>query len=255
MTCREMEGVIITSGHESEVAEHVAECERCRRLVWTFGENRQFSPPSSEQMKRIEAVMLGNLIPVQPLASPRALFSAFALVFLAIVAAGSSLLGTDGWRVLNIFQKIVVFLPMAAGAGLLALSLVRLMAPGSKHAVSPARSSIGVLLSLALVIATVFPSQGESGFVPAGLRCLRTGLACAVPAGVLFWSLVRRGAILSPGLTGAIAGGLAGLVGMTVLEVRCPILSGYHILVWHCGVALLAMPGGLALAACRNRQA
>ena len=61
MTCREMEGVIITSGHESEVAEHIAECERCRRLVWTFGENRQFSPPSSEQMKRIEAVMLGNL--------------------------------------------------------------------------------------------------------------------------------------------------------------------------------------------------
>ncbi len=155
---------------------------------------------------------------------------------------------------LNIFQKIVVFLPMAAGAGLLALSLVRLMAPGSKHAVSPARSSIGVLLSLALVIATVFPSQGESGFVPAGLRCLRTGLACAVPAAVLFWSLLRRGAILSPGLTGTIAGGLAGLVGLMVLEVRCPNLGLYHILVWHWGLTLLAMLGGLALGGLWNRR-
>ena len=62
------------------------------------------------------------------------------------------------------------------------------------------------------------------------------------------------GAILSPGLTGAVAGGLAGVIGLMVLEVRCPNLSGYHILVWHWGVALLAMLGGLTLGRLSNRR-
>jgi hypothetical protein len=159
---------------------------------------------------------------------------------LAVVAMGSLLLGTDGWRALSIFQRIAVFSPLAVCAGLLALSLVRLMAPGGKHVISPTRLSIG-FLPLALIIATVFHSRQESGFVAAGLICLRTGLSCAVPAAALFWLLLRRGAILYPGLTGAVAGGLAGLVGLMVLEVRCPNLSGYHILVWHWGVAFLAL--------------
>jgi len=254
MTCRDMEEVIITSALAPGAAEHIAGCERCRHLVWVFDESRQALPPSPDQMKRIEAAILRSLTPVQPLASPHAFFSAFALVFLAVVAMGSLLLGTDGWRALSIFQRIAVFSPLAACAGLLALSLVRLMAPGSKHVISPTRLSIGFLPLLALIIATVFHSQEESGFVATGLVCLRTGLSCATPAAVLFWLLLRRGAILSPGLTGAVAGGLAGLVGLMVLEVRCPNLSGYHILVWHWGVALLALLGGLALCRLSNRR-
>ncbi len=40
-----------------------------------------------------------------------------------------------------------------------------------------------------------------------------------------------------------------------VLEVRCPNLSGYHILLWHCGVALLAILGGLLLGRLSNELA
>jgi hypothetical protein len=40
-----------------------------------------------------------------------------------------------------------------------------------------------------------------------------------------------------------------------VLEVRCPNLSSYHILVWHWGVALLAMFGGLAFGRSLSRRA
>jgi hypothetical protein len=254
MTCREMEEVIITSTLAPDAAEHVAECEHCRHLVWLFGESSQASPPSADQMKRIEAAILRGLTPVQPLASQRALFFAFALVFLAVVAGGSLLLGTDGWRALSVLQRIAVFAPAAACAGLLALSLVRLMAPGSRLVISSTRSSIGVLPLLALIIVIVFQSREESGFVSAGLTCLRTGLTCAVPGAVLFWLLLRRGAILSPGLTGTIAGGLAGLVGLMVLEVRCPNLNLYHILAWHWGAALVAMLGGLALGRLSNRM-
>jgi hypothetical protein len=69
--------------------------------------------------------------------------------------------------------------------------LVRLMAREAKHVISPTRLSIGFLPLLALIIATVFHSQEESGFVAAGLMCPRTGLSGAVPAAVLFWLLLR----------------------------------------------------------------
>jgi hypothetical protein len=88
-----------------------------------------------------------------------------------------------------------------------------------------------VLLLPVLVFEAIFHRQQQSGFVPTGLMCLRTGLARAVPAAVLLWLLLRRGAILSPGQTGATAGGLAGLVGLMALEIRCPNLDSYHILV------------------------
>src|SRR5271154_5876146 len=39
------------------------------------------------------------------------------------------------------------------------------------------------------------------------------------PASVLFWVLLIRGAVLYPKLTGAAAGGFAGLIGVSVLEV------------------------------------
>jgi hypothetical protein len=249
MTCREMEGIVVSYPTASEVApeaaEHIAECERCRLLVRAFDERRQASIPSTDRMKHIEAVILRNLTPVQPLAPASVFFTALALAFLAAVTVG--LLGSNGWRGLSILQRIAVFTPLAAGTGTLALALVRLMVPGSKHVLSPVLLSIGVLIVLVVDIAIVFHPQQESDFVPIGLQCLKTGLACAVPAAVLFWLLLRRGAILSPGLTGATAGGLAGLVGLVVLQVRCPNVNADRILVWHLGAALLSVVSGFAL--------
>jgi hypothetical protein len=259
MTCHEIDGVIISYSTTREIApeaaEHISQCENCRRLVWIVGESRAVSSPPSDQTKRITAAMIGNLNPVRPLAPARVFIFAFALAYLTAVALGSWLSGANGWRVLSTFQKGAIFAPLAVCAGLLAWTLVRLMVPGSKHIIPPVLSSIGVLLLLVLVIATVFHRQQESGFVSPGLQCLKTGAAFAVPAAVLFWLLLRRGAILSPGLTGATAGGLAGLVGLSVLEVRCPNLSSYHILVWHWGVALLATLGGFALGRLLSRRA
>src|SRR5260370_7287792 len=82
-----------------------------------------------------------------------------------------------------------------------------------------------------------------------GLMVIRNGLEYSVPTALLFWMLLRRGAILFPKLIGAAAGGFAGLIGLSVLEINCSNLNVYHILVWHWGVILVNLLAGAALCA------
>jgi hypothetical protein len=53
--------------------------------------------------------------------------------------------------------------------------------------------------------------------------------------------VLRRAAALSPALMGATAGGLAGLLGLLVLEIHCPNHNLYHILVWHLSVTAVCV--------------
>jgi hypothetical protein len=48
-------------------------------------------------------------------------------------------------------------------------------------------------------------------------------------------------------VTGAATGLLAGLVGASVLEIHCPNLDAWHILLSHLGVAALCSMAGLTL--------
>ena len=79
--------------------------------------------------------------------------------------------------------------------------------------------------------------------------CMKSGLTYAIPAAFLFWLLVRKGAILYPKLIGAMAGALAGLIGLSVLEINCSNLNVFHILVWHWGVVLISSAAGALLGA------
>jgi hypothetical protein len=78
---------------------------------------------------------------------------------------------------------------------------------------------------------------------------MKNGLTYSVPAALLFWLLLRRGAILCPKIIGAAAGGLAGLIGLSVLEVNCPNLNIFHVLVWHWGVVLISSLAGALIGA------
>ncbi len=256
MTCREMDCIITSSspssGFPPEAFEHIAECNCCRLLAGILDENCPSSLPSGTQIERMAAMLSRDLAPVQPLAGAGVFLAGLALVFLVSVALGTWLLGTNGWRQLGPVQKIAVLVPQSACAGLLALSLVRLMVPGSKHPISPMLLPVGVLSLLVVSILVSFSSHPESRFFANGIGCMQTGLAYAVPTAAAFWLLLRCGAILSPGLTGASAGGLAALAGMVVLDMRCPNSNAYHILIWHVGVALVAMAGGFAVGRLSN---
>ena len=80
-----------------------------------------------------------------------------------------------------------------------------------------------------------------------GIACIRNGLVNSIPALFGFWLLLRRGAILHAKLVGAAAGMLGGLAGLTVLELSCPNVNVFHILVWHCGGVLISSVGGALL--------
>lgn len=251
MTCRDIEGLIISyaSGAATppEVAAHIAGCESCRRLARALAEAPPLSPPPADQLRRIEAGILADLKPVKPLPPAGVLWFALLSILAVVVAIGGVALGAAGWRALSVLQRLAVFTALAAAAGLLAFSAGRQIVPGSRLLVSPYLSVIAVLAVIAGICTSLFYPHPESTFVSTGLVCLRIGLECAIPTALMLWLLLRRGAILNPMLTGATAGALAGLSGLTVLEVFCPNLNKYHIVVWHLGAALASAAAGLAV--------
>jgi hypothetical protein len=257
VTCHNIDGVISShsgdSGLPPEAAEHVAGCDRCRRLMRLLDEGPDIPAPSASQLKQIQSAMIDNLKPVRPLAPSGVFLLALAVVFLAVVAAGPLLLGMNGWRVLSTGQKIAVLAALATGAVPLAQSMVGQMAPGSKSIITRVMSPAGILLSELLVLAAVFQPQQESAFVSNGLTCMKIGLMYSMTTAFLVWILLRRGGVQYPKLMGAAAGGFTGLVGLSVLEIICPNLNEHHILVWHWGVTLLSSLGGASLGATIDR--
>jgi hypothetical protein len=204
---------------------------------------------SQSLLRRINAGILEDLRPVRPLVPFRILLCGWVIIFLSVVAVGALLLGVNGWGALSLTQRVVVFSTLAVSAVLLAISMIRQMVPGSKHILAPAVLLVSILVGLMMVIAATFRSQQEPAFLASGMMCMKNGLMYSIPAAFLFWLILRRGALLYPKLIGAVAGGLAGLAGLSVLEINCPNLNVLHILVWHTGVMVTGSVGGVVLGA------
>jgi hypothetical protein len=96
-----------------------------------------------------------------------------------------------------------------------------------------------VLLGL---FALLFHDYRVEHFVPAGLACLLTGLACAAPAVLLGLWLLRRGWAVNPVAAGLVAGEPAGLAGVTLLELHCTNFEALHMIVWH--ILVVPVTGG-----------
>jgi hypothetical protein len=253
VTCRDMDDVISSRSGDSllepQPAEHLIHCEQCRGLTRLLDKAGDGLCASESLLRRIQSGILKDLKPIRPLAPSRTLLLRCAIIFLCVVGVGALVLGMNGWGALSLAQRIVVFLTLAASAVPLAISLVRQMVPGSKQAFAPAVLFVLILIVLMIVIATTFRSQRESAFVTGGLMCMKNGLTFSVPAALLLSFFLRRGAILDPKLIGAVAGGWAGLAGLSVLEINCPNLNAFHILIWHEGVVVIGSLGGALLGA------
>ena len=231
----------------TQAQDHVRSCNHCQGLIGTLNKLGSLDPPSSAALRQIAAGMAIDLRPVRPMAPARYFFGAFVGIFVAIAALGVYGLGAFGIRVMTPLQNTVIFSVLAVSTGLLAYSLVRQMVPGSRHRISPRLLPVAITILLTIAMAVLFQFQHERNFWGNAWGCIRAGTPFGVLAAAPFWLMLRRGAILSPILTGTATGLFAGLVGTSVLEIHCPNLHASHILVSHLGVAMLCALGGLVI--------
>jgi hypothetical protein len=244
MNCRDIDELLSTGPGDHvttpEAVDHLFKCRNCRALMVVLDEARKSADPPEDLLDRIQTKITEDLSPAQSLPPFSLLLLACATIFLVLVVLGAAPFALTGWHALGGAQRVSIFATLATGAALLSISLVGQMEPGSRRAVEPAKISIAVLATLVLVIASVFRSKEETAFLADGLRCLISGFTDSAPAALLFGLFASRGALLFPKLTGATAGGLAGLTGVTVLEINCSNPNVFHILVWHCGVIVIS---------------
>lgn len=255
MTCREVEELLTLSTAtdaanmmQRPVREHIEDCADCQQLARVVELPLTATSLDEREIQRLQRMIASDLRPVRQLPPAWIFLLTFAIVFACMTFIGMYYLKPLAWFVLMPVPKLAIFSTLAASASVLAFSLVRQMIPGQNAQLRPELLPVGLFVLLALVIASVFQVQTDPVFFQAGIGCLRAGAPYAIPAGFLFWLILRRGAVLHPRAVGAIAGMLAGLVGTTVLEFHCEYFNVWHIVVWHVGVSVLGLVAGLLLA-------
>lgn len=248
MKCRDIDGMLVEgslgSAFSTDVEDHVRDCERCQLLVSATRTFTLTDEPSSVTLHHIEARVIADLRPVRPL-NRLYVFAALVGIVVFAVAVAAFRLRAFAIKVMSPLQVSVMLGTLAVCTGLLVLSLVQQIVPGRRHRIAPRLAPAGIIVGLAGVIALLFHFHPERNFWARDWACLKTGISLGAVVAVPLWLVLRRGAILSPALTGAAAGMLAGLVGTSSLELHCPNLHAAHILVSHLGVAVLSAAVGL----------
>jgi hypothetical protein len=198
--------------------------------------------------RKLSGALGASLQPVRPLPSTRVLMVQFASIFVAFAAALVATMGVAGFRTLQDWQALGIVAILAVGVSLLSLVLAWQIRPGSLQKIpavlSWATYGIGFLTGAALL----FPWRESVAFASQGWPCLLTGSAAAIPGGVLFWLLTRRGVPLSAVTFGGTLGAISGLLGLTVLQFRCVHQDAAHVMVWHGGVLVVSIVAGVLIA-------
>ncbi len=210
-------------------------------------------PLSLQLLDRVRRPILGSLTPVRPLPAPELFAAAFFAIAGGIAWGAAMVAGMYGFQALHPVERGWIFGMLVSVAVLAALATARSMRPAT-------RSLSGWVILLTSVVAIeglfalLFHDFLFGEFVADGFPCLRAGILCAVPAGVLIGVLVRRGWVLSPASTGAAAGSLAGCAGLAMLELHCAILTLPHVAIWHVAVLVVTAAAGALLGRSQWRQ-
>lgn len=211
--------------------------------------------PAPETLRRIADSIRPSLRPVRPLPPRWMLTGGLILVCAAVAILGAARVGFLGFEKMDAWERALIFSTLALFAWTAGNELVSTMIPGCRR-----RVSAGVLLgagcaALIAVFALSFRDYHTEHFVSAGIACLITGLLHAVPAALLSWLVLRRGFAVNPVSAGLIAGALAGLAGLGVLELHCSNFEAPHVLLWHTAVVpVSAALGSLTAWALRPRR-
>ncbi len=229
----------------AEARQHLDRCPRCRTLYTWMMEDSLAVRISPALHQRIAGPVLRSLPPVKPLPRPRVSIAQIIVLCVVFSSALVAVMGTAGVARASALQVVGIGVLIATGVYLFSVMLARQMRPGSYQPV-PAHTVLAAFgLGLLTAIGVLFPWGTPPSFVAQGWPCLLGGVGVAVPAASILWLVVRRGAPLSMIAMGAMLGATAGLLGVTVLQVKCPHQEALHLLVWHGSVLMIATGAGV----------
>ncbi len=203
--------------------------------------------PDAARLAQVREKFAASATPVRPLPSSGNLTTAIVAVFLVLAIALAAPFGYHGFAKMSLAAVWVDYSAIALLAAVLAGIVIDAMIPGSRRVLSPLAGAAAAALLLCTATLLLFPDFDMARFVARGIPCLRLGTLCAIPGGLAAWALMRRGFVTNPPHAAMGGGALAGLLGIAVLALHCPILSAPHIIVWHVGViAVTSVAGALA---------
>ena len=205
-------------------------------------------------LHRISESIGSSLRPVRPLPPPWVLVTGLMLVAVAVAVAGGSILGLHGIQRMGAAKIGLIFPVAAVLIWLAAMFSVGEMIPGSPRRVSPWVLPAAASLAWVAVFALLFHDYGTDHFVHKGVACLTAGLLTAIPAALAGYGIVRRGFAVNALVAGMTQGVLAGLAGVTMLELHCANFQAPHTMLWHTAVLPLSGAAAALLAwAARSR--
>jgi hypothetical protein len=198
-------------------------------------------------LKQIAGSMQSSLRPVRPLPPKWMLAAGLTLICAAVATAAAARAGFYGIEKLALWERVLIFSTLGIMAWTWGVEFVSQLIPASRrHLSAGTLLSVGSALLLG-VFELVFRDYRTDHFISAGLACLLSGLLVAIPAALLSWLVLRRGFAVNTVAAGFVGGALAGLCGVTMLELHCANSQALHVLVWHTGVVpVSAAVGALA---------
>jgi hypothetical protein len=194
-------------------------------------------------LDRVSGSMRSSLRPVRPLPATWVLASSPALICSIVALAGALLLKPYGIQKMNALEIGLIFPVLGVLIGITAVLCVSEVIPGSRRPVAPWLLCVSGCLALAVVFALLFSDYGTERFVSQGMKCLTAGLLHALPVSIASGWVLSRGFAVNSVAGGLAKGTLAGLAGVTMLELHCPNFEAPHVMVWH--IAVLAVSAGI----------
>jgi hypothetical protein len=199
-------------------------------------------------LDRIATSIESSLGPVRPLPPSWVLEGRLVLICAAVALAGAARSGFYGIQRLSVLERGLIFPALGVLTWLAGTAYVSEMIPGSRRRVSPQLLLVAGSMALLAIFAGLFRDYRTDHFLSRGLVCLTVGLVYAIPTGFASWLLLRRGFAVNSVSAGLVAGTLAGLAGVTMLELHCPNLQAPHVMLWHTAVIPLSAGAGAMLA-------
>ena len=205
------------------------------KQLFTEGE-----PLAAANIEKMAATLAASAAPVRPLPSNAVLWAISFGIFAALSLVIAAAVKLYAIQVLSVSQMFLYYGLVFLLAAFFSRAIVEQMIPGAVRLIRSSVLAIVGMSALVLLIIAMFENLGTDHFVIHGIPCLRLGLISALLSGFLGWRLLDRGYLVSPPETITVYGLFAGLVGVSVLALHCPILNSLHILVWHLGAMLIA---------------